>query len=67
MEVDAVIARRIDGKQRAEEIYEDVRRRAAALRDAGTAPCLALMRIGEDPASKVYLKAKARACEATGP
>ena len=59
-------ARRIDGLVRAAEIQEEAASRAAELRRRGVLPTLAMMRIGEDPASVVYLRKKAEASQAAG-
>ena len=59
-------ARRIDGKVRAAEIHREVATRAAALRERGVVPTLAMMRVGEDPASIVYVGSKAKTLTALG-
>lgn len=59
-------ARVIDGVKLAATIREDVARRAAALTAAGTKPGLAVILVGHDPASKVYVKNKVAACEKAG-
>jgi len=59
-------ARVIDGVKLAATIREDVARRAAALTDAGTQPGLAVILVGNDPASQVYVKNKVAACEKAG-
>jgi methylenetetrahydrofolate dehydrogenase (NADP+)/methenyltetrahydrofolate cyclohydrolase len=59
-------ARRIDGKVRAEEIHREVEERSADLRRKGVTPTLAMMRVGEDPASVIYLRKKAEASLAVG-
>ncbi len=64
--MESTTAKRMDGKERAEEIHQEVAQRAAALRAKGVVPTLAMMRIGEDPASVVYLRKKAEASEAVG-
>jgi methylenetetrahydrofolate dehydrogenase (NADP+)/methenyltetrahydrofolate cyclohydrolase len=51
----------IDGKMTAQKIRDEVKARAAALREKGIAPCLAVVLIGEDPASLSYMKAKEKA------
>jgi methylenetetrahydrofolate dehydrogenase (NADP+)/methenyltetrahydrofolate cyclohydrolase len=57
--------RRIDGKQVAETIRGEVRARVESL-STERRPTIALVRVGEDPASIVYLKSKTRACEECG-
>jgi len=60
-------ARLIDGKTLAAEIREDVRRRVAQRRAAGLrAPGLAVIMVGDDPASAIYVRNKHRACEQVG-
>jgi methylenetetrahydrofolate dehydrogenase (NADP+)/methenyltetrahydrofolate cyclohydrolase len=59
-------ARVIDGVKLAATIREDVARRAAALTEAGTKPGLAVILVGHDPASQVYVKNKVAACEKAG-
>lgn len=59
-------ARRIDGKLRAEEIHAEVAERARELRAGGITPTLAMIRVGEDPASIIYLRKKAEASQAVG-
>ena len=54
----------VDGKKLAEELRVEVRARAAGL--AGGPPCLAAVLVGEDPASRIYLRNKRRACANTG-
>ncbi len=59
-------ARKIDGKEAAAEIRREAAARAGALRERGVTPTLAMMRIGEDPASIVYLRKKAEASAEVG-
>ncbi|MDH3198363.1 MAG: bifunctional methylenetetrahydrofolate dehydrogenase/methenyltetrahydrofolate cyclohydrolase FolD [Candidatus Krumholzibacteria bacterium] len=55
----------LDGKQTAATITGEIARKVAGIGDHRK-PTLALVRVGEDPASKVYLGAKAKACAACG-
>jgi len=55
----------LDGKALAATIKEEVRDSVAAL-ESDRRPALALVRVGEDPASKVYVKSKVKACELCG-
>ena len=58
---------RIDGKARAAEISEEITAETTALlRDHGVKPGLAVVIIGEDPASQVYVRNKKRTAEACG-
>lgn len=59
-------ARVIDGVKLAATIREEVAQRAAALTAAGTKPGLAVILVGHDPASQVYVKNKVAACEKAG-
>ena len=55
----------LDGKSAATAIKEEVARAVAGLAGARP-PVLALVRVGEDPGSKVYVGTKAKACEECG-
>lgn len=55
----------LDGKALAATIKEEVKEKISAIGGEGR-PTLALVRVGEDPASKVYVKSKAQACEFCG-
>lgn len=58
---------RIDGKARAAELSEKIKEETAALARAhGIKPGLAVVIIGEDPASQVYVRNKKRTAEACG-
>lgn len=58
---------RIDGKAKAAELAEEITADTAALlRDHGIKPGLAVVIIGEDPASQVYVRNKKRRAEACG-
>ena len=59
-------ARIIDGVAVAQRVYADLKPRVAALREAGVQPGLAAVRVGNDPASKVYVGRKTRACADLG-
>jgi len=59
----AVIA---DGKALASEIEQDVARECVGLKESGIVPHLAVVIVGEDPASRVYVRNKQRACERCG-
>ena len=56
----------INGKEIAAFIKEKAAAGAEACRKAGRAPCLAVILVGEDPASRVYVRNKHKACEACG-
>jgi methylenetetrahydrofolate dehydrogenase (NADP+)/methenyltetrahydrofolate cyclohydrolase len=60
-------ARLLDGKQIAAEVRAAVAARAAARRAAGRRqPGLAVVQVGDDPASRVYVGSKRRACAEVG-
>ena len=56
----------IDGRAIAEQIHTETTQRVAALRVRGVQPGLAFVRVGEDPASQVYVGMKERACRRLG-
>jgi methylenetetrahydrofolate dehydrogenase (NADP+) / methenyltetrahydrofolate cyclohydrolase len=56
----------IDGRRIAEEVRSELRPRVSALASRGVVPGLRAILVGDDPASKVYVRAKARACEEMG-
>lgn len=60
------MAKIIDGKKISLEIKDEVKERAAALKAKGIEPCLAVILVGENPASQVYVRNKKRACEYCG-
>ena len=59
-------ARIIDGTALAQRIREDVARRVQALAPKGVRPGLAVVLVGDDPASQVYVRNKVAACEKAG-
>ncbi len=59
-------ARILDGTALAREIRDEVAREAAVLAAAGTTPGLAVVLVGQDPASQVYVNAKGQACREAG-
>lgn len=60
-------AKIIDGKKIAAELRRDIGSRVAERLEKGLiAPGLAVILVGEDPASQVYVRNKRRACEETG-
>lgn len=60
------MAQLIDGKAIAALIRAEQATRAAQLKESGIEPALAVILVGEDPASKVYVRNKARACKECG-
>ncbi|OPZ36215.1 MAG: Bifunctional protein FolD protein [Synergistetes bacterium ADurb.BinA166] len=59
-------ARILDGKKLAAEIKADVKERTALLKQRGVTPGLAVVLVGEDPASKVYVGQKEKGCLEAG-
>jgi len=56
----------IDGARIARELRAGLAQRVAALAAAGTTPGLAVILVGEDPASQIYVRNKVRACAEVG-
>lgn len=60
------MAKIIDGKAISAEIREEIKQRTARLVEKGVTPGLAVVLVGDDPASAVYVRNKQRACEQVG-
>jgi len=56
----------IDGRAIAAQIQRELTERVAVLKTRGIQPGLAFVRVGEDPASKVYVGRKEKACAELG-
>ncbi len=56
----------LDGKAVAASIREEVRAEVAALKEKGISPKLAVVLVGDDPASVLYARSKERACKNSG-
>jgi methylenetetrahydrofolate dehydrogenase (NADP+)/methenyltetrahydrofolate cyclohydrolase len=56
----------ISGKDMAASIREEVKERVAGLKEAGLTPGLAVVLLGEDPASQVYVRSKNKAATEAG-
>lgn len=54
------------GKDVAKRVKENVKKRVDDLKKSGITPGLVVVLVGEDPASAIYVKSKARACERLG-
>src|SRR3989441_899686 len=61
-----VAANLIDGRAIASEVVAELAGRIAALKKRGVQPGLCFVRVGEDPASKVYVGRKEKACSDLG-
>lgn len=59
-------ARAIDGKALAQRVRTEVAQRVQHLKNHGITPGLTVILVGEDPASQVYVRNKALACEQAG-
>jgi methylenetetrahydrofolate dehydrogenase (NADP+)/methenyltetrahydrofolate cyclohydrolase len=59
-------ARILDGTAIARQIRDEITRDTALLVAGGVTPGLAVVIVGEDPASQVYVKAKGQACREAG-
>ena len=56
----------IDGKAISSEIKEELKQEVAELKAQGITPCLAVILVGDDSASAIYVRNKKRACEYIG-
>lgn len=56
----------IDGNALSKQLRAEVAQRAAALRKRGITPGLAVILVGDSPASQVYVRNKVKACEDNG-
>lgn len=56
----------IDGKKISQDIKDELRDKVSELKKKGIHPCLAVIQVGNDPASAVYVGNKKKACAYTG-
>jgi methylenetetrahydrofolate dehydrogenase (NADP+)/methenyltetrahydrofolate cyclohydrolase len=56
----------IDGKALAANMRENLAQDVAALKEKGVVPGLAVVLVGDDPASRVYVSMKEKACAKVG-
>lgn len=56
----------IDGKKISQEIKDELKEKAAAMAKEGKKVALAVIQVGNDPASNVYVRNKKKACEYIG-
>ena len=61
-----MVAKVIDGHAVARQVREQCRQQAQALKARGVVPGLAVVIVGDDPASKVYVANKVKACNEVG-
>ncbi|MBQ7841746.1 MAG: bifunctional methylenetetrahydrofolate dehydrogenase/methenyltetrahydrofolate cyclohydrolase FolD [Lachnospiraceae bacterium] len=60
------MAKIIDGKEIAAQIKQEVKQQVEDYKKEGITVCLAVIQVGEDPASCVYVRNKKRTCEDLG-
>ena len=60
------MAKIIDGKKISQEIKDELKKEAAALREQGKEASLAVIQVGSDPASSIYVNNKKKACAYVG-
>ena len=63
MEITAII---LDGKALSQKIKNDLKQQAQSLKEKGVVPRLAVVIVGNDSASRIYVNAKKKACEEIG-
>ena len=63
---DIVMAQIIDGKLISQQIKDELKEKVAELKADGKEICLAVIQVGNDPASTVYVGNKKKACEYIG-
>ena len=56
----------INGKELAKNIRLELKNEVSKLKEKGIIPKLAVIMVGDDKASKVYVKNKSKACEDVG-
>lgn len=60
------MAQLIDGKLISTQIKDELKAEVAQLKEKGIVPCLAVIQVGNDPASSVYVNNKKKACAYIG-
>ena len=55
------MAQIIDGKKISQDIKDELKEKVTALKDTGTEVALAVIQVGNDPASSVYVRNKKKA------
>lgn len=60
------MAQIIDGKRISQEIKDELKEKVAELKKQGINKCLAVIQVGDDPASSVYVRNKKKGCEYIG-
>lgn len=59
-------AKLLDGKTMSDELRQEIAARVSALKEKGVVPGLAVILVGDDPASNIYVRNKEIACGETG-
>ncbi len=59
-------AKILDGKTVSTRIKDELKKEVITLKEQGVMPCLAVIIVGDDPASRVYVNNKKAACEYIG-
>ncbi len=60
------VAKIIDGKAIGQTVRDEVAREVSRLKETGVVPGLAVVRVGDNPASAIYVRNKRKACEQAG-
>ncbi|MGZ5005236.1 MAG: tetrahydrofolate dehydrogenase/cyclohydrolase catalytic domain-containing protein, partial [Chthoniobacterales bacterium] len=60
------MAKIIDGRAVAEKVYAQLRKEIATLKLRGVTPGLAVVLVGDDPASRAYVRSKDKMCRELG-
>lgn len=60
------MAQLIDGKRISQEIKDELKIEVQKMKEHGTSVCLAVVQVGKDPASTVYVRNKKKACAYVG-
>src|SRR3954462_11249933 len=60
------MSRLIEGRAIAEKVYEELRREIGELKQAGRTPGLAVVLVGDNPASRAYVRSKDKMCRDLG-
>ena len=61
------MAQIIDGKKISQDIKDELKEKVTALKDTGTEVALAVIQVGNDPASSVYVRNKKKSTLVSGP
>mgnify|MGYP003592623474 CR=1 FL=1 len=56
----------LDGKALSEKIKQELKNESEILTQKGITPCLAVILVGDDPASQTYVNSKEKSCQSAG-